>query len=98
MKVPAEDFAHHLRLATAQQAIVYENASELVANGLVQQGGSDTGIHAAAQAQNDLLAVHLRADGLDGLLDVIVHRPVFAAAANIVNEVGQDLFATGGMG
>ena len=35
----------------------------------------------------------LRADFLDGLVDVIAHRPVLAAAADAVDEVGDDFLA-----
>jgi hypothetical protein len=67
--------AHDLRLARAQQAVVDENAGELVADGLVQQRRRHARIHAAAQAENDLFLADLRADFLDGLFDVIAHRP-----------------------
>ena len=87
----AEDFPHHLRLAPAQHAVVDEDAGELVADGLVQQRRRHARIHAAAQAEDHLLLADLRADRLDGLLDVVAHRPVLAAAADAVDEVGEDL-------
>ena len=49
----------------------------------------------AAQAQDDLLLAHLGADCLDRLVDVIAHRPVLAAAADVVDEIGDDLPAVG---
>ena len=61
------------------------------ADGLVQQRRRDAGIHAAAQAEDHLLLADLRADGLDRLVDVVAHRPVLAAAADAVDEVGEDL-------
>ena len=85
-----ENFLHHLRLAPAQQAVVDENAGELVADGLVQQRRRHAGIHAAAQAENHPFLADLRADLLDGLVDVTAHRPVLAAAADVVDEVGDD--------
>src|SRR5208282_2860263 len=42
------------------------------------------------QAENHLFPTYLLADFLDGLLDVIAHRPAFAAAADFVDEVGND--------
>ncbi len=92
-EMAAKNFLHDFRLARAQQAIVDENAGELVADGLVQQRRRDAGIHAAAQAENDLLLADLRADFLDGLVDVVAHRPAFAAAADAVDEIGNDLAA-----
>ncbi len=75
----------------AQQAVVDEDAGELVADGLVQQRRRHAGIHAAAQAENHPFLADLRADFLDRLLDVVAHRPVLAAAADAVDEVGEDL-------
>jgi len=56
----------------------------------VQQRRRHARIHAAAQAENDLFPADLRADFGDGLLDIAAHRPVFAAAANGVDEIGDD--------
>ena len=56
----------------------------------MQQRRRHAGIHAAAQAEDDLFPADLRADFLDGLFDVIAHRPVLAAAADAVDEVGDD--------
>ena len=64
LEMAAEDFPHNLRLASAQQAVVDENAGELAANGLVQQRRRDARIHAAAQAQDHLFVADLGADGL----------------------------------
>ena len=60
----------------AQQAVVDKDAGELVADGLVEQRRRHAGIHAAAQAEDDVLVADLLADFLDGLVDVIAHRPV----------------------
>ena len=89
-EMPPENLPHHLRLAPAQQTIVDKNAGQLVADGLVQQRRRHARIHPAAQAQNDPFAAHLRADFLDGLVDVMAHRPVLAAAADAVDEIGND--------
>ena len=89
----AEHFLHHLGLARAQDAVVDEDAGELLADGLVQQRRRDAGIHATAQAENDLFPADLVADFGDGLLHVIAHVPAFAAAADLVDEVGDDFTA-----
>ena len=82
---------HDFRLVRAQHAVVDENAGKLAADGLVQQRRRHAGIHAAAQTEHDVLFADLRADFLDRLLDVIAHRPVLAAAADAVDEVGINL-------
>ena len=88
--MPAENLAHDFRLAPAQHAVIDENAGELVADGLVNQRRRDARIHTAAQAQNDLFLADLGANLLDGLFDVIPHRPLLAAAANLVDKIGDD--------
>ncbi len=55
LEMAAEDFPHDFRLASAQQAVVDENAGKLTANGLVKQRRRDARIHAAAQTQDHLL-------------------------------------------
>ena len=93
LEVLAEDLLHDLGLAGAQQAVVDEDAGELVADGLVQKRGGHAGIHATAQSKDDALSADLRADVRDGLLQVIAHRPVLAAAADAVDEVAVNLSA-----
>jgi hypothetical protein len=84
---------HHFGFARAQQAVVDENAGELVADGLVQQRRRHARIHAAAQAENDVFLADLRADFLDGLVDVIAASSSSAAAADAVDKVGDDFLA-----
>src|ERR1019366_9495792 len=91
LEMAAEDFPRHRRLSSAQQAVIDENAGELTANGLVQQCRSYARIHAAAQTQDHLLNANLGADGLDRLVSIVAHRPVSAAAADAVDEAGEDL-------
>ena len=92
-EVAAKHFLHDLSLARAEQTVVDENASKLVADGLVNQRRRHAGIHAAAQAEDDFLAADLRADFRDRLLEVVAHGPVTAAAADAVDEVAVDLAA-----
>src|SRR5262249_25694185 len=80
-----------LRLASPQQTVIDENARELIADSFMEQGRRNARVDAAAQAENDLLSANLRLDVFDRLLDVVAHRPVLAAAADIVDKIGQDL-------
>ena len=86
VEIVAEDALHGLRFVRAQQAVVDEDAGELVADGLVQQRRRDAGIHAAAQAENDVLVADLLRGSPRRLLDETAHRPVHRAAADVVDE------------
>ncbi len=61
------------------------------ADGPVDERRRHAGIHAAAQPENHVLLADLRADFFHRLVDVVAHRPVLAAAADPVDEIGQDL-------
>ena len=61
----------------------------LVADRLVQQGGGDRGIDAAGEAADHLAAADLAADALDRLGAERRHRPVAAAAGDVMGEVAQ---------
>ena len=68
---------HHLvPLAEAQQAVVDEDAGELVADGAVDQGGGHRGVDAAGKAEDDMVAADLLADAGDGVLDDLPRRPL----------------------
>jgi len=77
----------------AQQPGVDEHAGELVADRLVDQGAGHAGVHAAGQAQDDLLVADLLADPGDRLVDVVAHHPVGAAAADVEHEARQQALA-----
>ena len=53
---------------------------------------------AAAQAENHAFLADLRADGCHGLVNVVVHGPRLAAAADAMHEVGDDCPAARGVG
>ena len=91
--MPAEHLLHHVRLPGAEQTVVDENACQLISDRLVDQRGGHAGINPAAQPQNDVFVTDLPADVLNCLIDVVAHRPVPAAAADLVNEIGNDLHA-----
>ena len=79
-QMTGKGFHHLFGLAQAQQAVVHEHAGKLFADGLVQQRRGHGRIHAARQAEDDVLITHLLADGFDLLLDEAGHGPVAAAA------------------
>ncbi len=92
-EVAREGLHHLLALVEAQQAVVDEHAGELVADGLVQQRRDHGGIDAARQAEDHLIVADLRLDLGNGLLDVVGHVPVAAAAADVAHEAREDLAA-----
>jgi hypothetical protein len=94
-EVLAEDFADDAGFAVAEDAVVDEDAGELVADGLMDEGGGDAGVDSAAEAEDDAFGADLLADFVDGVVDVVVHGPVAAAAADAVDEVADDFSAAG---
>jgi hypothetical protein len=89
----AEGLHEGLVLAFAEQAVVDEDADELVADGLVDDERRDQRVDAAREAADDLG----RSDHLPDLLDLAVDergdRPVGLEAALAEEEVRQDLQA-----
>jgi hypothetical protein len=57
-----EHLHHHRAFVQAQQAVVDEDAGQLVADGAVDQRRGHAGVDAARQAQDDLFVAHLLAD------------------------------------
>ena len=92
--VVAEHRHDLLRLALPQQAVIDEDAGELVADRLVDQDGRDGAIDAARQAADHLRVADLLADRGDGLLAVAGHRPV-AGEARDADEVLEERRALG---
>jgi len=62
----------------------------LVPDGAVEQCRGHARIHAPAQAQNHFFRADLGADIRHRLLDIIVHRPIPSAAADVMDEVADD--------
>ena len=89
MEVAAEGLDDLLRLVLAQQAVVDEDARELVADGLVHEQRGDGGVDAAGERAEDALAADLGADPLDLLLDHRGGRPGGRRAGDVVEEVLQ---------
>ena len=65
----AEDALDVLGLVLTEQAVVHEDARELIADGLVQQRRGHAGIHAAAEAEDDMTAADFLADARARFLD-----------------------------
>ena len=89
----AERPHHLLGLARAQQAVIDEDAGELVADRLVDQHRGDRRIDAAGQAADHPPVAHLRADARDLRVAKAGHRPVAAADRHVVGEIAQQLRA-----
>ena len=92
-KVTGKGLHHLLAFVQAQEAVVDEDAGQLVADGTVQQRSNHRGIDAAGKAEDHLFLADLRTHLLDRLIDVVRHVPVVAAAANLVHEAGKHLLA-----
>mgnify|MGYP000520507625 CR=1 FL=1 len=88
----AEHLDHLLGLAEAQQAVVDEDAGQLIADGLVDQHRCDRTVDAAREAADHLLVAHLGPDPGDRLLAVGPHRPV-ALEAREAHEILVELRA-----
>ena len=91
--VVAEQRDDLLGLACAHQAVVDEDAGELVADRLVDQHRGDGGIDAAGQAADHPAGADLGADARDGLLAEGRHGPVARAARDVAHEVAEQLRA-----
>ena len=76
-----------------QEAVVDEDAGELVADRPVHEQRRDRGVDAAGEAAEHALAADLRADALDLLLDDGGGRPRGRRAGDLVEEVLQQLLA-----
>src|SRR5665213_1917935 len=94
----SKNFLDDLRLASAQQPVIDEDAGQLAANRLVQKGRRHTPIHAAAQAEEDPLLPSDPANFLDRLVEIIAHVPIRPATANAMDKIGDNLAPARRMG
>ena len=83
VEVVAEGGDDLLAFVFAKQAVIDEYADELVAYGLVEQGGRYGGIDAAAEAADNGVVADLFVDFFDGFADEVAHFPVAGAAADV---------------
>lgn len=93
VKEAGKGLFNEIALVLAHEALVHKDAGQLVAHGAADQACGHGGIHAAGQAQNDLLPADALPQGLDGILNKGIHLPVAGAAADLIQEVLQYLVA-----
>ena len=82
-----------LRLLAAEEAVVDEDAGELVADGAVDESGRDGGVDAAGEGADDAAVAHLLPYARHAFLDEVARRPEPAAVADVVQEVLDELRA-----
>ncbi len=90
-----------LAFVFSEEAVVDEDAFELLADGFVEECGEDGGIDATGETADDGVApprADLFADGVDGVVDDVGHLPGAVGFADAVEEVFDDLRAVGGVG
>ena len=88
---------HLIALVLAQQAVIHEDAGQLIAHGALQQGSGHGAVHAAGQGQQHAAVADLTAALGHRLLHIGGHGPLGAEAADGVQEILQDLGAVFGM-
>ena len=93
VKEAGEGLLYEVALVLAHEALVHENAGQLVTHGPADEARSHGGIYAAGQTENDLLVADALPQGLDGILNEGIHLPVAGAEADIVQEVFEHLIA-----
>ena len=71
-----------LSLALSQQAIVNEDARQLIADGPVDQGRHDRGVHPPAHGAQNPLASHFQPQIRGGALDERAHTPATGATGD----------------
>ena len=89
LEVAAERLRHLLGLVRAHEAVVDEDAGELIADRLVDEQGGDGGVDAAGERAEDALRADLGADPLHLLLDHGGRRPGRRRIGDPVEEVLQ---------
>src|SRR5438067_2421731 len=89
----AEEPHDLLRLACAHEAVIDEDAGELLADRLVDQNRSNSAVDAARKTADHPLEADLPLDAMDRLVAERRHRPVATAAADLDDEVAVELAA-----
>jgi len=82
---------HRLALAFAEQTVVHKNAGQLLADGLVDQRGSDRRVDATGQPQDDTRFADLGPDLLHGMRDEILGGPLLLGAAHSDEEIADHI-------
>jgi len=94
---PLQIFLHVSEFVFAQDAIVDEDASQLLSDCLMHQHGSDRRIDTAGEAADDVAGTDFLPDRSDGGFDEMGGSPVAACAADVEDEVFDDLRTEGGV-
>ena len=81
----------------AHKAVVDIDAVELVADGLVEQGGHDGGVDPAGKAKQHMVVADLLTYLVDGMFDKSGHFPITGTSANFKGEVPKHFLALRGM-
>ena len=84
-----EGLLHEVPFVLAHQALVHEDAGQLIAYGPADETGGNGGVYAAGEAEDDFFITDALFQGLDGVLDEGIHLPVTGAFADVVEEVLQ---------
>ena len=92
-EVAGEGLDHLLGLVLAQEAVVDEDAGELVADGLVHEEGGHRRVDAARERAEDAFVPDRGPDERDLLLDHRGRRPRRRHVRDLVQEVLEDLLA-----
>ena len=97
VEIFSKDALHDFFFAGPEQSVIDEDAGQLIANGLVQQGRDDRGINTAAKAKHHFVIADLSADTFTGVRDEGAHRPIHGTTADVIDEILQDLAAARGV-
>ena len=93
----AEQLHDFVRLVQPHQAMVDEDAGELLADRLMDQHGGDGRIHTAREAADHPVEADLLLDLVHHLGLEVRHRPVAPATADVAREISEQLRAIGRM-
>ena len=88
---------HLLGLVHPHQAVVDEDAGQLLADRLVDEQRRDRGVDAAGEPADHPALAHLRLDPRHLLGDHRLRRPLLLAAGDVAQEAGEDLGPVGGV-
>ena len=86
-----------LELILAQHAVVDEDTREVLADGTVEQGSADAGVHTAGKTEDDAVVAELLFQLLDGGVDKRGRTPLLTAAADVDDKVAEQLSALCGV-
>src|SRR5438105_6368284 len=96
-KMPLEGIDHTLRLTAPQEAVIDEDAGQLIANGAMGKRGHDRRINPTRERADHAPRTHLTTDIADRLIDERRRRPVASAATDIAQKIADELRAETGV-